>query len=170
MSGASISRATRARATKWYGAKCGSSNRHGIRWIASIVPKERLDRTGFFEGSMSDPCRAGERRIKWIWSSPSKSATPAACNSAWATRRRKISLSASVAQANIFGSGNQLSFRINSGTISKVYELSYLNPYWTVDGISRGFDLYRRDLNTASLSTGEYKSVSTDWVRDSACQ
>jgi outer membrane protein insertion porin family len=40
--------------------------------------------------------------------------------------------------------------------------LSYLNPYWTVDGVSRGFDIYQRDLNTASLATtGDYKSVST---------
>ena len=73
----------------------------------------------------------------------------------------KLTISASVSQANIFGSGNQLSFRINNSTISKAYEVSYLNPYWTVDGIARGFDLYQRDLNTASLNTGSYNSSSS---------
>jgi outer membrane protein insertion porin family len=73
----------------------------------------------------------------------------------------KLTISAAVSQANIFGSGNQLSFRVNSGRISQAYEVSYLNPYWTVDGVARGFDVYRRDLDTASLTTGEYKSHTT---------
>jgi outer membrane protein insertion porin family len=124
--------------------------------------KERLDRTGFFEEvNVETPAVPGTQDQVDLIVTVKERNTGSLQFGVGYSQAEKLSLSASVAQANIFGSGNQLSFRINTGTISKVYELSYLNPYWTVDGISRGFDLYRRDLNTASLSTGEYKSVST---------
>src|SRR4029079_8220083 len=55
-----------------------------------------------------------------------------------------------------------LAFQINSGSVNKVYALSYLNPYWTVDGISRGFDFFRRDVDTSSLDAlASYRTYST---------
>ncbi|MBL8521904.1 MAG: outer membrane protein assembly factor BamA [Betaproteobacteria bacterium] len=124
--------------------------------------KERLDRTGFFEEvNVETPAVPGTTDQVDLVVTVKERNTGSLQFGVGYSQAERFSLSASVAQANIFGTGNQLSFRINTGTISKVYELSYLNPYWTVDGISRGFDLYRRDLNTATLETGEYKSVST---------
>ncbi len=40
---------------------------------------------------------------------------------------------------NIFGSGNQLGFVFNNSSSEEQYEFNYLNPYYTADGISRGF-------------------------------
>jgi outer membrane protein insertion porin family len=54
-----------------------------------------------------------------------------------------------------------LSFAINSGSVNKTYAVSYLNPYWTVDGVARGFDLYRRELDSSGLVVGTYQSNST---------
>jgi outer membrane protein insertion porin family len=68
----------------------------------------------------------------------------------------KLSLSASLTQANVFGTGNFLSFNVNSGSVNKVYSLSFLNPYWTVDGVSQGFDVYRRKTNASQLVVGAY--------------
>jgi outer membrane protein insertion porin family len=42
---------------------------------------------------------------------------------------------------------------VNSSKINTVYSLSYTNPYYTVDGISRGFDVYHRNYDTSSLTT-----------------
>ncbi|MES2000617.1 MAG: outer membrane protein assembly factor BamA [Pseudomonadota bacterium] len=61
-------------------------------------------------------------------------------------------LSGSISQNNLFGTGNQLSLQINSGKVNKVYSVSYTNPYFTPDGLSLGYDLYRRDINTSSLN------------------
>lgn len=69
-------------------------------------------------------------------------------------------LSGSVNQANAFGSGNQLSAQINSGKINTVYALSFTDPYYTTDGISRGFDLYKRKVNATSLSIAKYNTNS----------
>jgi len=67
-------------------------------------------------------------------------------------------LSGAVTQANAFGTGNHLSLQINSGRVNTVYSLSFTNPYATVDGLSRGFDLYRRDVDPTSIDAGQYKT------------
>jgi outer membrane protein insertion porin family len=72
----------------------------------------------------------------------------------------KLALSASLTQANIFGTGKFLSLNVSSGTINQVYSLSYVDPYYTVDGVSQGFDIYRRKTDATSLSTGPYATSS----------
>ena len=73
----------------------------------------------------------------------------------------KLVLSGSVTQANVFGSGKFLSVQFNTGKVNQTYALSYLNPYFTVDGVSQGFDVYKRSVDASSLSVGTY---STDTV------
>ena len=68
----------------------------------------------------------------------------------------KLTLSASITQSNIFGSGKYLSAVVNTGKVNTVYSLSYVNPYYTVDGISQGFDIYKRDVDASSLAVGAY--------------
>src|SRR4029077_773351 len=65
----------------------------------------------------------------------------------------KIILSASVSQANLFGTGNALSLQVNSGSVNKVYALSFTNPYFTDDGVSLGADLYKRNVDAANLNS-----------------
>ena len=70
-------------------------------------------------------------------------------------------LSTSVSQANVFGSGNRLSVQVNSGSVNTVYALSFTNPYYTIDGISLGYDLYRRDVDSSELDNTGYFENST---------
>jgi outer membrane protein insertion porin family len=58
------------------------------------------------------------------------------------------------------GTGNRVSAQVNTGKVNTTYSLSYTDPYFTPDGISRGIDLYRRDVNTSSLSIGSYNTSS----------
>ena len=66
--------------------------------------------------------------------------------------REGLILNASVSQNNIFGTGNHFSVRVNTGRINRIFAVSFNNPYFTVDGISLGFDVFRRNLNTSRLS------------------
>ncbi|HTQ76861.1 MAG TPA: outer membrane protein assembly factor BamA [Burkholderiales bacterium] len=68
----------------------------------------------------------------------------------------KVILSGSISQANVFGSGKFLSVQVNSGKVNRTYSISYLNPYFTVDGVSQGFDLYTRKVDASSLAVGPY--------------
>ena len=72
----------------------------------------------------------------------------------------RLTIQASVSQANILGSGNLFAFQVNNGTVNKVYSFSYVNPYWTTDGISRGFDFFRRDVDTSTLLVAAYHTYS----------
>jgi len=73
----------------------------------------------------------------------------------------KLTVQASISQANILGTGNLVAFQINNGSVNKIYSFSYLNPYWTADGISRGFDFFRRDVDTSTLDVAQYNTYST---------
>jgi len=124
--------------------------------------KERLERTSFFEDiNIETPSVPGSNDQVDLNVTVKERNTGSLQFGVGYSSSEKLTISASVSQANIFGSGNQLSFRVNNSKISKAYEVSYLNPYWTVDGISRGFDVYQRDLNTATLTTGSYNSTSS---------
>ncbi len=122
--------------------------------------KERLDRTGFFEEvTVETPAVPGSNdQVDLNVTVKERNTGSLQFGVGYGSGVDKLTISASVSQANIFGTGNQLSFRVNNSRVSRAYEVSYLNPYWTVDGISRGFDVYERELNTASTNTGDFSS------------
>jgi len=66
--------------------------------------------------------------------------------------------SVSLSQANFFGTGNLVSTEVSLGGTNKVWSLDYVDPYWTDDGVSRGFGVYFRKLDTKKYDTGDYKS------------
>jgi outer membrane protein insertion porin family len=68
----------------------------------------------------------------------------------------KLVLSGSVTQQNIFGSGKHVSLQLNTSKITRNIGLSFTDPYYTVDGVSRGFDLYDRRVNASLLGLGFY--------------
>ncbi|MDQ3775816.1 MAG: outer membrane protein assembly factor BamA [Pseudomonadota bacterium] len=55
----------------------------------------------------------------------------------------------SIVQDNFLGSGNRVNFAFNNSDVNRVFALGYTNPYFTIDGISQGFDLSYRDTNTS---------------------
>ncbi|MCX8017966.1 MAG: outer membrane protein assembly factor BamA, partial [Rhodocyclaceae bacterium] len=68
--------------------------------------------------------------------------------------------SGSVNQQNLFGSGKHVGVGFNTSRINKLYSFSYTDPYYTIDGISRGFDVYYKDTNTQSLTVASYGTKS----------
>jgi outer membrane protein insertion porin family len=72
----------------------------------------------------------------------------------------RIIFSGGISQNNIFGTGNALALQLSTGSVNQIYSVSYTNPYWTDNGISRGFDVYKRDVDASSLSVASY-STST---------
>jgi outer membrane protein insertion porin family len=124
--------------------------------------KERLQRTGFFsEVNIETPAVPGTSDQVDVNVTVTERNTGTLNFGVGYSQAEKLTLQASVQQANFLGTGNLMAFQVNSGQINKVYALSYLNPYWTVDGISRGFDFFRRDVDTSSLSVAAYRTYST---------
>jgi outer membrane protein insertion porin family len=68
--------------------------------------------------------------------------------------------SLSLSQSNFLGTGNTISTEVSTGGINKVWSLRFIDPYWTEDGVSRGFNAYYQDYDTKELKTGDYQSKS----------
>jgi outer membrane protein insertion porin family len=65
-----------------------------------------------------------------------------------------------VTQANFLGTGDRVSAQVNTGSVNKTYSLSVTKPFYTPEGISLGYDIYRRDVNTSSLNLVSYNTSS----------
>ncbi|PPE68916.1 outer membrane protein assembly factor BamA [Caldimonas thermodepolymerans] len=72
----------------------------------------------------------------------------------------KLTLTASIKQDNIFGSGNYLGFEFNTSKYNQNFIISTLDPYFTIDGISRSIDLYYRTNQPLSSQGSDYKLVT----------
>jgi len=114
--------------------------------------KERLQRTGYFSDvNMETPAVPGTTDQVDVNVTVTERNTGTLNFGVGYSAAEKLTIQASLAQSNILGTGNQLALQISSGSVNKVYSFTYVNPYWTVDGVSRGFDIFRRDVDTASL-------------------
>ena len=67
-----------------------------------------------------------------------------------------VTLSGSIAQQNIFGSGKHVSAQVSTSKFNTIYALSYTDPYFTVDGISQGFDIFSREVDGTRADLGKY--------------
>lgn len=65
-------------------------------------------------------------------------------------------LNASVTQNNFLGTGNQMSVVLNRADYGENYSIFYNNPYFTPDGVSRGFRLYYRNIDASQINTADY--------------
>ena len=68
-----------------------------------------------------------------------------------------LSLSASIQQENAFGSGHYLGFSINTSSSNRTLAINTVDPYWTVDGVSRAFDLYYRNYSPLNTYGDSYQ-------------
>jgi outer membrane protein insertion porin family len=73
----------------------------------------------------------------------------------------KVILSASLNQQNFMGTGKALGLDINTSKLFRTIALTYSDPYYTPEGISRSFDLYTRTYNAAELDLGDYRIRSS---------
>ncbi len=69
-----------------------------------------------------------------------------------------VLFNASIVQDNFLGSGKRVGLTFNNSRVTTVYRFSYLNPYTTVDGVSRGFNVFYRTVNAAEANLSRYTS------------
>lgn len=126
------------------------------------LSRDRVDRLGYFEEVKIDsPPVAGAADLVDVAVSVKERPTGSLNFGAGFSSTDKLVLSGSISQNNLFGSGNALSLELNTSKSSRTIAISQTNPYFTVDGVSQGFDLYTRRYDPSSLSLGTYKITST---------
>ncbi len=65
-------------------------------------------------------------------------------------------VNASINQNNFLGTGTSNSLTINNSRVNTIYSFSYTNPYYTRDGVSRGFRAFYRETNAGNANVARY--------------
>lgn len=133
-------------------------------WYASNKisrSKERLVRTQYFSDvNVETPAVPGTADQVDLNVSVVEQSTGSIQFGAGLSSSEGVVFGVTVNQNNFLGTGNRVNAQVNTGKVNTVYSLSYTDPYFTPDGVSRGFDVYRRDVNTSSLSIANYSTSS----------
>jgi outer membrane protein insertion porin family len=123
--------------------------------------KERLNRLEFFSDvNVETPAVPGTTDQVDLNINVTEKSTGSVLFGAGLSSAEGVIFGVTINQNNFLGTGNRVSAQVNTGQVNTVYSLSYTNPYYTPDGISRGFDVYRRDLDTSFLDTASFKTSS----------
>jgi outer membrane protein insertion porin family len=121
--------------------------------------KQRVDKLDFFsEVNVETPPVQGAADQMDVNLSVKEKSTGNVSVGAGFSSGEGLVLTGSVTQSNLFGSGNFLSTQVNTGRVNQVYSVSYTNPYFTDDGVSRGFDVYKRNTDSQSTAVSQYSS------------
>jgi outer membrane protein insertion porin family len=126
------------------------------------LSRDRLNRLGYFnEVNIETPSVSGTTDQVDVNVSVAEKSTGNVMLGAGFSSSEGLVLSGSVSQSNVFGTGNRVSAQLNTGSVNTVYSLSFTNPYYTIDGISLGYDLYRRDVDASELDNVSAYETST---------
>ncbi|MDD2740759.1 MAG: outer membrane protein assembly factor BamA [Rhodocyclaceae bacterium] len=124
--------------------------------------KLRLDRLGYFsEVAVETPAVQGTSDQIDVNMNVTEKPTGNLMLGVGFSSTEGLVLSGSIAQNNFMGSGNNVGIQVNTGKINTVYSFSYTNPYFTKDGVSQGFDVYHRNVDTTTTSVAPYRTSST---------
>ncbi len=125
------------------------------------VSKERLDRLGFFkEVSIDTQEVAGAPDQVDLVITVVEKPTGNLSIGAGYSSAEQLTLTASIRQENVFGSGHYLGFDINTGKYNRTLAINTIDPYWTVDGVSRAFDIYYRASSPLNTFGDSYQLVT----------
>ncbi|MGH8701670.1 MAG: outer membrane protein assembly factor BamA [Burkholderiales bacterium] len=123
------------------------------------LSKQRVDRLGYFsEVNVETPSVPGATDQVDVNLAVVEKPTGQLLLGAGFGSDEGLVVSASIAQQNIFGSGRHLSVGLNTSKVNTTYSLSYTDPYYTVDGVSRGFDIYYKDLDPSARDLSQYQT------------
>lgn len=119
----------------------------------------RLERLGFFSrATVETPEVAGhDDLIDVVYEVEEQSSGSIGASFGFAQDAGLI-LGLNLQQDNFMGTGKRIGIGLNSSKYQDVYNFSYTNPYFTEDGVSRGFNIFYRstdleEVNIASYST-----------------
>jgi outer membrane protein insertion porin family len=110
--------------------------------------KTRLEQLGFFETVDVETVPVpGTDDLVDVNYSVTEQATGSLSASVGFSQASGIILGANISERNFFGSGKQVSIGVNVSDSIKSANFSYQDPYYTVDGVSRGFSVFARETD-----------------------
>ncbi|HET6493699.1 MAG TPA: outer membrane protein assembly factor BamA [Burkholderiales bacterium] len=123
------------------------------------LSRRRIDKLGYFtEVNVETPAVPGTTDQVDVNISLTEKPTGVILLGAGFGSGEGVIVSGSVSQQNIFGSGKHVTAQIGTSKLNTTYALSYTDPYFTVDGVSQGFDVYLREVDAINSGLGFYQT------------
>ena len=117
--------------------------------------KVRLERLGFFkEVNVETPAVPGTDDMVDVNYSVEEQASGSITASVGFAQSAGLILGGSITQNNFLGTGNKVSIGLTRSEYQSRYNFSYVDPYWTADGVSLGYNVFYR--------TTDYKELDVD--------
>ena len=125
------------------------------------LSKVRLERLGFFsEVNVETPAVSGtEDQIDVNIAVKEQTSGSIQGTIAYAQYSGLI-LGLGYSETNLFGTGNSFGINLNWSKFQRTASINYFNPYYTIDGVSRGFSVYYRNTNYDEFNLVRYSSDS----------
>ncbi len=122
------------------------------------LSKERVDRLGYFKdvNIETTPVPGTADQID-VNMTVTEKPTGNLLLGAGVSSTDKLILSGSIQQQNVFGSGQTIGIEVNTSRLNRTIAFSQTDPYFTVDGISRSYDLFTRRTDPSVLGLGDYR-------------
>ncbi|MBK8768535.1 MAG: outer membrane protein assembly factor BamA [Burkholderiaceae bacterium] len=122
------------------------------------LSRERIGRLGYFTDVRIDTSPVPDSPDQVDLSVVLKEqATGAITFGVGVSSAEKVILSGSINQQNFLGSGMALALDVNTSKLNRTINLSFTDPYFTPEGISRTVDVFTRTFNASALSLGDYR-------------
>ena len=110
--------------------------------------KARLERSGFFKTvTVETPIVPGTDDKIDVNYTVEEQPTGSLSATLGYTDGDGVTVGASVTERNFWGTGRSVTLGVNRSESIKSANLSYTNPYFTIDGVSRGFSLFYRETD-----------------------
>lgn len=123
------------------------------------LSRERAQRTGYFEKvSVETPAVPGTTDQVDVNVEVEEKPSGSLLAGLGYSQSDGVIFNTSINQENFLGTGKKVSLAFQTSSANQHYELSSTNPYYTVDGISRGFTLSYRTTDFNQLSTADYST------------
>ncbi len=119
--------------------------------------KEQLERLGYFRSVTVDTTPVpGADDLVDVNFSVEEQPTGSLSASVGFSQVSGMILGASISENNFFGTGKRVSIGANFSDSIKSANFSYDDPYYTVDGVSRGFSLFARETDFEEQDISSY--------------
>jgi outer membrane protein insertion porin family len=122
------------------------------------LSKEKLERTGYFqEVNLTTEPVPGTTDLVDVMVATKERQTGAINLGIGYGQADGVILSAGISEQNAFGSGNALTFQVNTSQDARTFIISHTNPYFTNSGISRSTSVYYRTVTPSQDNPGNYE-------------
>ena len=123
--------------------------------------KVRLQRLGYFEevNVENEPVAGSDDLVDVVYTVKETTSGSIAAGVGY-SQLSGVNLSLQLSENNFLGTGNRVSVAVSRSSYQKRYDFSFMNPYFTDEGLSLGYNLWWREFDYSNYNVAQYSSNS----------